>query len=226
MSVDMHVIAERVAEVVNKKLAEVHRRIDALESKVAKLELDVGSLRTQAIESIIRSVLAIKLEDLASAVAVRVSSDFGDVAGKVAGATEELRSAASEIKAVANELRGLETLPKKVAEAVRSAEPRVQLDLSKIEATVSGAVSGSMKSVEELTTRVATLEKQVNELSANLGRLGESLAALTTAISRLEDLRKTVEEMKESVDYSREVLGILEERLKGRPSEEEEEEER
>ena len=223
-SVDIHVVAERVAEAVNKKLAEVHRRIDALESKVAKLELDINTLRTQTIESIVRSVLTIKIEDLASAIAVKVSSGFSDAAREVVRVAEELRGATSDIRAVANELRELKTLPEEIAEAVKSAKPQVQLDLSKIEATISGAVSRSMKSVEELASRVAALEKQVNELSANLSKLGESLAVLTTTISRLEDLRKTVEEMKESVDYSREVLGILEERLKGRPSEEEEEE--
>ncbi|RLF08527.1 MAG: hypothetical protein DRJ60_00250 [Thermoprotei archaeon] len=223
-NMNTHIIAERVAEVVNRKLAEIHKRIDALESKVAKLELDVNTLRVQTIESIVKSVLTIKIEDLASAIAVRVSSGFSDAAKEVVRVAEELRSATSDIKVAASELRELKALPEKVVEAAKSAKPPVQLDLSKIKATISGAVSKSMKGVEELTSRVATLEKQVSELSANLGKLGESLAVLTATVSRLENLRKTVEEMRESVDYSREVLGILEERLKGRPSEEEEEE--
>jgi len=222
-NVDIHVVAERVAEAVNKKLAEVHRRIDALESKVAKLELDINTLRTQTIESIVRSVLAIKIEDLASAIAVRVSSGFSDATREVVRVAEELRGATSDIRAVASGLRELKTLPEEIAEAVKSAKPQVQLDLSKIEATISGAVSRSMKGVGELASRATALEKQVNELSANLSKLGESLAVLTTTISRLEDLRKTVEEMKESVDYVREVSSILEERLRGRAKEEEEE---
>ena len=218
-SVDIHVVAERVAEAVNKKLAEVHKRIDALESKVAKLELDINTLRTQTIESIVRSVLTIKIEDLASAIAVKVSSGFSNAAREVVRVAEELRGATSDIRAVASELGELKTLPEKIVDAVKSAKPQVQLDLTKIEATISE----SMKSVEELVSRVVALEKQVNELSANLGKLGESLVALTSAISRLENMRKTIDEMKESIDYVKEVSSILEERLKSRKEEEEEE---
>lgn len=221
-SADVHIIAERVAEAVNKRLADVHKRIDALESRVSKLEIDVGTLRTQTIESIVRSVLTIKIEDIASAIAVKVSANFSDAAREVVKVAEELSNATSDIRVVVNELKELKVLPEKISEAVKSAKPEVQIDLSKIEASVSEAVSRSMKSIENLASRVAALEKQVNELAANLTKLSESLAALTTAVSRIGDLRRTIEEVKESVDYVREISSILEERLKGRPPEEEE----
>ncbi|RLA82256.1 MAG: hypothetical protein DRG31_07620, partial [Deltaproteobacteria bacterium] len=100
-SVDVHVIAERVSEVVNRHLLEIHRRVDALESKVKKLELDVDTLRSQMIESIVRSALSIKLEDMATAVAVKVSSSFSDTAREVAEAARELKEVASSIRGAA-----------------------------------------------------------------------------------------------------------------------------
>ena len=213
-SMDLQIIAERVSEVVNRRLSEIHKRIGSLESRVAKLELDINTLRSQTIESIVRSALTIKLEDLASAIAVKVSSGFTDAARDVARVAEELGGTVESVRSAVSMLN--EQLPKKVEEAVSSLQ--AQSDFSELEDAVKKAV---LKGFGSVASRVSALEKQVGELAESLGRLNETLTSLTTAIARLDDLKRTVDEMKESVDYSREVLSIIEERLKSSSSAEE-----
>lgn len=222
-NVDIHVIAERVAEVVNKKIATLDHRITEMESRLRKLELDVHTIRSQTIEAIVRSILGVKVEELATAIAIRVSTSFSNSLKDVIRVAEDLRSTVSEFRKLTEELSELKELPNKIAEAIASTKPEVKVDLSRIEASVNTALSEHMKSIEELATRVAALEKQVNKLALSLGRIGETLTSLSSTISRLEGVAKNIEEMKESVDYSREVLSILEEKLRRSSSEEEEE---
>ena len=219
---DMHVIAERVAEVVNRRLAEFNKRLDMLESRIAKLELDVGTLRTQAIESIVRSILSIKLEELATAVATKVSSKYSSVGRELTMIINEFREDVSAIKGIVDELEELKTLPVKVADIVSKTEPRVELDASKIEVAVNNAVSKSLKNLDVIEKRVVALEKKIDHLSNSIGKLSESLATLASSMSKLEKIGRSVADMKESIDYVREVSSILEERLKRRPEEEEE----
>jgi len=221
-NVDMHVIAERVAEVVNRRLAEFNKRLDMLESRIAKLELDVGTLRTQAIESIVRSILSIKLEELATAVATKVSSKYSSVGRELTMIINEFREDVSAIKGIVDELEELKTLPVKVADIVSKTEPRVELDASKIEVAVNNAVSKSLKNLDVIEKRVVALEKKIDHLSNSIGKLSESLATLASSMSKLEKIGRSVADMKESIDYVREVSSILEERLKRRPEEEEE----
>jgi len=221
-NVDMHVIAERVAEVVNRRLAEFNKRLDMLESRIAKLELDVGTLRTQAIESIVRSILSIKLEELATAIATKVSSKYSSVGRELTMIINEFREDVSAIKGIVNELEELKTLPVKVADIVSKTEPRVELDASKIEVAVNNAVSKSLKNLDVIEKRVVVLEKKIDHLSNSIGKLSESLATLASSMSKLEKIGRSVADMKESIDYVREVSSILEERLKRRPEEEEE----
>ncbi|RLB81435.1 MAG: hypothetical protein DRH17_09050 [Deltaproteobacteria bacterium] len=222
---DIHIIAERVAEVVNKKLAVLDRRITELESKVKKLELDVYTVRSQTIESIVRSVLGVKTDDIASAIVAKLGSELAAALGSLSNAIENLESVTSDIKKAVDELEALKELPEKIVEAVGKVRLTADVDTTKIEAAISTTVSKSMKTVEELSKRVAALEKKLDELNQSFSSVSQSLAALSSVAARVEDLKKSVDDLKESVDYVRDVSSILEERLKGRPSEEEEEEE-
>jgi len=227
-SMDIHIISERVAEVVNRRLVAIDKRISELESKVSKLELDTATLRSQTIESVVRSVLTVKMEELAAIMAVKMSTSFKDSINEVSMAVKNLEGVASEIKNVARQLDSLKALPEKIAEAITSSKPMVQVDTSGLEAAISTSMSKFMKNVEELSNRVASLEKQVAELATNMTRLSESLTVLTQVVSGLESLRKSIEEMRESVDYVKDVTSMLESELRRGGSgggEEEEEEE-
>jgi len=223
--IDIHIIAERVAEVVNKKFAALDRRIAEIESRLKKLELDVYTVRTQTIESIVRSVLGVKVDDIASAIVAKLGAELAATLNSLSGVAEDLKAVISEFKETTKELAALKNLPDKIAEVVSSIKVSADIDTSKLEASVSSTVSRSMKTVEELSTRVAALEKRLEELSESISKISESIAVLSGTVAKVEEMRRTVEELKESVDYVREVSSILEERLKGRKEEEEEEEE-
>jgi len=217
---DIHVIAERVAEVVNRKLAAIDRRLTELESRVKRLELDVASVRGQVIESVVRSVLTIKVEELASAVALRVATEFGGVARGVEGAVEELRGVAERLGRVAEGLEELRGLPERVAEELRSARVTAEVDTSVIEERVWDAVAGAMGDLRDLPKRLEAVERRLGEVSEAIRKVGESMAAVAAAASRLEEVARVVAEVKDSVDYVREVSSMLEERLRRAEAEE------
>ena len=218
--VDVRVVAERVAEVVNRKLAEVHKKIEALESRMTKLELDVTALRSQTIESIVRSVLTIKIEDIASAIAVKVVSEFREPLREVVATTEGLRDAVDRLGAVAGELEELKKLPETVVAAVRSSVPE-QLTAEEIRELVRGAVDPAEKRVEELTGRINELMKLV---AIAINRTDGVAGQLKDLVAKFSEIKESVEELQESVRYVSEVSKLLEERLRGREAEEEEEE--
>ena len=219
--VDARIVAERVAEVVNRKLAEVRKRIERLESRMTKLELDVTGLRSQTIESIVRSVLTIKIEDIASAIAVKVASEFREPLRKIVDSTEGLREAVKRLDAVVGELEGLRKLPELVVATVKSSVPE-QLTAEKVGEVVRGAVEPVEKRVEELTGRINELMKLVAIAINRTDGVAEQLKEL---IAEFSEIKKSVAELQESVRYVSEVSKLLEERLRSRSSEEEEEEE-
>ena len=218
--VDVRVVAERVAEVVNRKLAKLHKKIEALESRMTKLELDVTALRSQTIESIVRSVLTIKIEDIASAIAVKVVSEFREPLREVVATTEGLRDAVDRLGAVAGELEELKKLPETVVATVRSSVPE-QLTAEEIRELVRGAVDPAEKRVEELTGRINELMKLV---AIAINRTDGVAGQLKDLVAKFSEIKGSVEELQESVRYVSEVSKLLEERLRGREAEEEEEE--
>lgn len=219
--VDARIVAERVAEVVNKKLAEVYRKIGAIESRLTKLELDVVALRSQTIESIVRSVLTIKVEDIASAIAVKVASEFREPIREVVAVAEKLRGTAEHLSGVAEELSELKELPEKVAEVIKSSVPE-QLTSEKLEEVVSSAVEPVAERVEDLTKRIGEMMKLVAIAINKTDDVAEQLKAVA---SKFSEIKESVDELRESISYVSEVSRLLEERLKGRRGSEEVEEE-
>jgi len=221
---DIHVIAERVAEVVNKKIAALDRRITEIESRLKKLELDVQTVRAQTIETIVRSVLSVKVDDIASAIVVKLGAELSTTLSSLTNIANELKEAINGFRESAGELVALKDLPEKIAETVRNIKVEANVDMTKLETSLSNTISESMKMVEELSNRVVVLEKRIGELSESIAKVVESVAALSGIVSGVEEIRNAVSELKESVDYVRDVSSILEERLKGRREEEEGEE--
>jgi len=213
-NVDIHVIAERVAEVVNKKIAALDRRIAELESRLKKLELDVYTVRTQTIESIVRSILGVKVDDIASAIVARLGAELSATLGSLSSIVSELKESIGGFRETARELTALKDLPEKIAETVRSIRVVASVDTSKLESIINNAVSKPSKAIEELSSRVTAAEKRLGELSENINKVAESVVALSNIVQRIDELRSMIDEMKESLDYVREVSSILEERLK------------
>jgi len=220
-AMDARIVAERVAEVVNRKLAEVFKRIEAIESRLTKLELDVTALRSQTIESIVRSVLTIKIEDIASAIAVKVVSEFREPLREVVATTEGLRDAVERLGSVVGELGELKKLPETVVATVKSSVPE-QLTAENIEEIVRSAVEPAEKRIEELTGRINELMKLV---AIAINRTDSVAEQLKEVVAKFSEIKGSVDELQESVSYVSEVSRLLEGRLRGRRGSEEVEEE-
>ncbi|MBW2674863.1 MAG: hypothetical protein JRD89_15855 [Deltaproteobacteria bacterium] len=198
--IDIEVVVERIVEKVNQKLAIFDRRITALENQVKKLAMDVESVRGHVIEHVVRSVLSVKHDELASTITARLGAELSEMLGALNTLVESMKSAVDELRSAASELRDLKKLPEKVAEAIGSASPSVEIDASKIEAAVSVALSRAAKMVEDLVSKVANLERRYEELGQSLAKVSEALAAVSSISSGIEELRKSLEELEEDVE--------------------------
>jgi len=223
---DFHIMAERIANLVNKKLSALDQRMTNLESKIKKLELDVETIRMQTIETIIRSVLNVKTDDITSAVAVKLSSEFSKSAGLLSSIAEDLKVTIEDLRKEIRDLGSLRDLPSEITERIKKLKVSADIDTTKLEASINVPISRSLKAIESLLSRrVADLDKRLNELSQHVSKLNEALSALGTIASKIESMSKTIENMQESVSYVREVTSIIEEKLKQRSSKEGGEEE-
>jgi len=122
--------------------------------------------------------------------------------------------------AVAGELEELKKLPETVVATVRSSVPE-QLTAEEIRELVRGAVDPAEKRVEELTGRINELMKLV---AIAINRTDGVAGQLKDLVAKFSEIKESVEELQESVRYVSEVSKLLEERLRGREAEEEEEE--
>lgn len=221
--VNLHIIAERVASVVNKKLAEFDRRVSQIEDKISRLELDVNSIRTQTIESIMRSVLSIKIDDIANAFTARMTRELSSVVSTIQVVVERIDGAVKKLDEVVNAFSGL----KKSVDDVKSVvEQPLNIDKSIISGAVEEVIGKHLESFEDLQKRLVALEEKANMLSSKvdeLNRIGNVVSSLTGIADRVEELKKTIAEIKDAVDYIKEVSEIIEESLKKSGGEEEEE---
>lgn len=221
--IDLYVVAERIAETVNKKMGFLDRRLSELESKVKRLEIDVNTIRSQTIETIVRSVLNVKVEDIASSVAVKVASDITSSISQLSGISKEIRDAVEELRKTTRELMSLKKIPSEVAESIRKI--KVNVDTSRLEASISTTISKSLRIVGELSGKMSDLDKRLEELNQQIAKLGGILTVLGNLESKINGLGQTLDEMSEAVGYIKEVSSILEEQIRKVESEEEEGEE-
>jgi len=218
-SVDLHVISERVAEVVNRKLSAVDRRLAELESKVARLELEVGTVKSQAIESIVRSVLTVKLDDVVAGTVAKASASFADQLKVVYDVAAKMESA---VRGLDEAVSALKELPGEVSDAIKNTKPEVNVELTPL--TTSLTKVGDY--IRGLADRIASLEKKVDEMGGILSKAMVTLSGLDRLAADVEKLMKEVEGVKETLDYVREVSSVLEKRIKMKEETDEEEEER
>jgi len=219
--IDERIIAERIANVVNKKITLLDRRLSELENKLKRLELDLNSLRMQTIESIMRSMLTIKMEDLASAMISKFTIDLNKP-------LEHMKTNVETILESINEQSSkLDKLPNKVSEVLKDMissieiKPEVHVDTKNIEAKLK-ELAQRIHSIEKI---VVNLSNTVEHFNKAIYNLGDSIAELTNVIGRLQSLENKIEKISSDIDYVKDVSSILEERLKEiRPEVEEEEE--
>ncbi len=204
--VEWHVIAERVANVVNKNIQPILRRLDSLEAKVRRLEMDIELLRERSIEAALRAALSVKMEGLPIAVAARVSEKLAQDMAKI----EELLTDVHGVVEALNKV-------KERQEALMSRVDRIEARINKIEETVKAQrslpvdviVAQVSRSVEQ---RIVEIEEKMRNVVSEATRKMEELSkvagvkALETVAAKLGELEKQFNELKEMVLTLKELL--------------------
>jgi chromosome segregation ATPase len=177
------VIAERVSEVVNKKIMELDKkygeRIEALERRISLLEAEIAAVRTGFVKDLVKSIIDTRVED---AVISTVKSMGGALLSELDARVKTVNESLAQLNKGVNELR--ESLS-----AVRS-------DLEKSMDDVAVSVR---KSLDSLQASINNLVVAVNELRETLKKLSETLHNVDLKVSgvfeRVEDINATVKDM-------------------------------
>jgi len=208
MSIDIYTIAEKVASVINTKISP---RLDHLERRVRQLEIAVEQLHTSAIEAVVRSVLYVKMDEVARAIAVRVGGSLSSTVSQLQNAVERLGKLASSLETAARTLETTGHVVDKVG--------KIEDVLAKLESLTHSSSKERLEklvsAIDELSTRVKELEEKVSTLAKNVDKIrsiANTLEKLASEVGGIEDILR---EVKEDSKYSRHVLRLIEERLRG-----------
>jgi methyl-accepting chemotaxis protein len=176
---DLRVIAERVSEVVNRKLSEFDKkygeRIVALEKRLSVLEAELVAVRTGFVKDIVKSVIDAKIEDVVvSAIKNVVGVLISDLDARVKSISERLSLLNKDI----SDLRDSVSVAKSDVE--RSVE------------AVSGAIR---KDIDSLRSAINDLINAVDELRDSLKKLLELVDAVNTRITGIFDRVEGIDEI-------------------------------
>jgi uncharacterized phage infection (PIP) family protein YhgE len=187
---DLRVIAERVAEIVNRKLAEVDRkyseRVEALEKKVGVLEVELAAIRTGFVKDVVKSVIDAKVEE-AVVSAVKNASGFliSDLDARIKGIAE-----------------GLSVLSKNVSDL----RDTVIVARSEAEKSMEATSKAIIKSIDSLQSTINGLVVAINELRDLLKKFAEVINAVDTKttgiLERVEDMNVVIKDVATRLAFS------------------------
>jgi uncharacterized phage infection (PIP) family protein YhgE len=187
---DLRVIAERVTEVVNRKLAEVDRkyseRVEALEKKVGVLEVELAAVRTGFVKDVVKSVIDAKVEE-AVVSAVKNASGFliSDLDARIKGIAE-----------------GLSVLSKNVSDL----RDTVIVARSEAEKSMEAMGKAIIKSIDSLQSTINGLVVAINELRDLLKKFTEVINAVDTKttgiLERVEDMNVVIKDVATRLTFS------------------------
>ena len=170
--VDIHVIAERVAEAVNKRLAEFDKRISNLESRVRSIELEVATLRTTTIRDIVRSLLEVDIEKAVNTSTTSLISSFesglNSRVNPLITSISDLTDIVMKITSDLNDLRG-------VVENFRN--------------TVNSSINDLREDLKLLTDSIRSLNNAIIDLKGSMSFVAEELKKYS---EKLEEVRRTI----------------------------------
>ena len=180
---DLRVIAERVAEAVNRKLAEVDKkygeRVEALEKRIGLLEAELAAVRTGFVKDIVKSVIDAKIEDV-------VISTIKNAVGVLISDLD------TRVKSISE---GLSLLNKNISD-LRDSVSVAKSDVEKSVEAVGGAIR---KSLDSLQSAINSLTVAVGELRDLLKKLSDVVGDIDTRITglfdRVEDINTLIKEV-------------------------------
>jgi predicted nucleic acid-binding Zn-ribbon protein len=180
---DLRVIAERVSEVVNRKLSEFDKkygeRVEALEKRIGLLEAELAAVRTGFVKDIVKSVIDAKIEDVViSAIKNAVGVLISDLDTRVKSINE-----------------GLSLLNKNISD-LRDSVSVAKSDVEKSVEAVSGAVRKSLDSLQSAINGLTVAVGELRDLLKKLFEVIDAVNARTIGIlERVQYIDETVREI-------------------------------
>jgi len=204
---DINVIAERIANTVNQKISAIVKKVDELESRLRRIEIEVETVRASTIESVVRAVLSVKAEDIVATAIVKAEES---TVGKLIDVVNSLTELVTAVRNSVDELRKMPELvsmrvSRDISSAVSSA--KIGIDVQQIEQSVSRSVSDALKDVLKQS---AELEKVLRSLNTTVSELRSTVSSLGHAV---EDLRQEMKSVKGFIDFATPVIATLQKRL-------------
>jgi methyl-accepting chemotaxis protein len=212
-TLDVKVIAERISEVVNKRLIAFDERIRNIEANLKRIEVEFDTLKARSLESIIRSVLSVKTDDVASTITSTIISEIEKLSKGYVASTKKMTESISEIipalEEVKNALKEMKKLPKEVSEAIKSIKLEPEVDLTPIQKTVERQGNLLNELREGLANISNSLKKTTEDLDRTRTRFDEQSGLLTQVINGIQEVKDRTRELDERVSSIEEILEKL-----------------
>jgi len=219
---DERLFAERLASVLNQKLAPLVEDLQSIRQKLGELEARTEVARREMIRSLSEALMQTKVAELAKGY---IEPGLREVAGRV----DRLEA---QLTALVQNLRALADLVRERVEPVAARELEVGEELFR------EYEPGVQERIDALVERVAALQQQLASdlpsIAARLSRLETTLAALQKALENHAEalrqiqqaqaaLQKALEEQRGALAEALGMLGYIHEQVRARVGEEAEE---
>jgi len=212
-TLDVKVIAERISEAVNKRLIVFDERIRNIEANLKRIEVEFDTLKSRNLESIIRSVLSVKTDDVASSITSTIISEIEKLSKGYIASTKKIVESMNEIvpalEEVKNALKEIKKLPKEVSEAIKSIKLEPEVDFTPLQRTMERQGNLLNELREGLASISSSLKKTTEDLERTRTRFDEQSGLLTQVVNGIQEVKDRTRELDERVSSIEETLEKL-----------------
>ena len=212
-TLDVKVIAERISEAVNKRLIVFDERIRNIEANLKRIEVEFDTLKSRNLESIIRSVLSVKTDDVASSITSTIISEIEKLSKGYIASTKKMVESMNEIvpalEEVKNALKEIKKLPKEVSEAIKSIKLEPEVDFTPLQKTIERQGNLLNELREGLASISSSLKKTTEDLERTRTRFDEQSGLLTQVVNGIQEVKDRTRELDERVSSIEETLEKL-----------------
>lgn len=185
MSVDARILAETIASRIEER---VGKKIREIEHRLKTVEAQLEHTNVIAIESVVRSAMRAKVEDIAKAMAAHILAKMEDSIAALDEASKKIREVLENLSESTDRIVGIKDELARLSDRMDMLSKRLD--------ELSNNLRELSKSVVRLTTEVQTLQRLVNENHrATMGMLSE--------------LKSSMKELHESITTATEEIGKM-----------------
>ena len=196
---EMQALISGVVEHFNKTLAP---KLEALDQRVKALELEMQALRQQTIEGLVRSLLAVKTEDLAAEMSLKMTSSLGDYTRSINALAGKIEAMLKSMEETVKELKELEGIPSKVMESLSKVKVEAKTNIRDIEAIITKHTAKSIETSQKVETWLSTIGETLSKMMDKINQLATALSAVVGGLNNLQgEFKKFLDDLPEKIRY-------------------------